>query len=175
MVIPHRVRGRPLPPHRHAALRANPRGAPICEPLNTFATCFCFVSAPTEGWDPPQAQAASAMPAFVPWLHGSARQKLFVCDVMLEGLARQMRLFGLDVLSMQQRDKRHRSAVVRCALSARPRTRALMSAYSSQRPSAPPGRSSNLSSLTRVVRLIPSASACAGACWPWAPRSSASC
>lgn len=55
-------------------------------------------------------------PTYIPWVHGAAREKRFVCDVMLEGLARQMRLFGLDALSMEQRDKKLRSKVLRCGL-----------------------------------------------------------
>lgn len=54
-------------------------------------------------------------PTYIPWLHGATTEKRFVCDVMLEGLARQMRLFGLDVLSMEQRDKTMRGHVLRCA------------------------------------------------------------
>ena len=61
---------------------------------------------------------ASGWPAYIPWVHGSSRhEQRFVCDVMLEGLARQMRLFGLDALSMEQRSKRQRSAVMRCAFA----------------------------------------------------------
>jgi hypothetical protein len=52
--------------------------------------------------------------AHIPWVHGQEHEPRFICDVMLEGLARQMRLFGLDVLSMEQREKRMRPQVVRC-------------------------------------------------------------
>lgn len=61
-----------------------------------------------------QDAGASEGATYVPWIHGQTKEKLFICDVMLEGLARQMRLFGLDVISMQQRDKRFRASVVRC-------------------------------------------------------------
>jgi hypothetical protein len=39
----------------------------------------------------------------------------FICDVMLEGLARQLRLYGIDAASTQQKDKHHRQQVIRCA------------------------------------------------------------
>lgn len=58
--------------------------------------------------------ASSGMPAYVPWLHGCAAEKLFVCDVMLEGLARQLRLFGLDAKCMATRGKSQRVPVIRC-------------------------------------------------------------
>lgn len=60
-----------------------------------------------------QISDVTAEARYIPWIHGQVKEKLFVCDVMLEGLARQMRLFGLDVISMQQREKRFRAAVVR--------------------------------------------------------------
>jgi Mut7-C RNAse domain len=62
--------------------------------------------------------AAPARPAYIPWRHGRAATPRFVCDVMLEGLARQMRLFGLDALSMEQRARRQRPHLVKCAACA---------------------------------------------------------
>jgi Mut7-C RNAse domain len=64
------------------------------------------------------ATTAPARPAYIPWRHGAAATPRFVCDVMLEGLARQMRLFGLDALSMEQRARRQRPHLVRRAVYA---------------------------------------------------------
>lgn len=52
-------------------------------------------------------------PEYIPWEHGSAQRNRFVCDTMLEGLARQLRLFGVDAASTQQRDKRQRALAIR--------------------------------------------------------------
>jgi Mut7-C RNAse domain len=55
----------------------------------------------------------NAATTYIPWVHGQETEKRFVCDVMLEGLARQMRLFGLDALSTQQRGKHQRAMAIR--------------------------------------------------------------
>lgn len=57
-----------------------------------------------------------AVPAYIPWIHGQTQAKTFVCDVMLEGLARQMRLFGIDATSTPQLKKHQRAQGIRCAL-----------------------------------------------------------
>lgn len=53
----------------------------------------------------------------VPWMDATCRltgEPRFLCDVMAEGLARQLRLVGLDAESVPVRDKTQRYAVYRC-------------------------------------------------------------
>ena len=56
---------------------------------------------------------AGTLPAYIPWIHGTCKEKRFLCDVMAEGLARQMRLFGIDTASMKQLPKRNRPQNIR--------------------------------------------------------------
>ena len=56
---------------------------------------------------------AGTLPAYIPWIHGTCKEKRFLCDVMAEGLARQMRLFGIDTASMKQLPKRKRPQNIR--------------------------------------------------------------
>lgn len=56
---------------------------------------------------------AGALPGYIPWVHGTCTEKKFLCDVMVEGLARQMRLFGIDTASMKQLPKRKRPQNIR--------------------------------------------------------------
>jgi hypothetical protein len=56
------------------------------------------------------------LPTYIPWIHGHACEKAFLCDVMVEGLARQMRLFGIDAASMPQLPKHQRHQTIRCGL-----------------------------------------------------------
>jgi hypothetical protein len=44
------------------------------------------------------ASAAAGRPSVIPWLH-NGNEPRFACDVMTEGLARQLRLCGLDAVS----------------------------------------------------------------------------
>jgi Mut7-C RNAse domain len=76
-------------------------------------------------------QGPNTATTYIPWVHGQETEKRFVCDVMLEGLARQMRLFGLDALSTQQRGKHQRAIAIRYDLKHTPtnvRARALCQA-----------------------------------------------
>lgn len=52
-------------------------------------------------------------PTYLPWVHGDAAEKQFLCDVSLGGLARQMRLFGIDAAAMPQRAKHERVTGIR--------------------------------------------------------------
>jgi hypothetical protein len=61
----------------------------------------------------PSEPVAGVLPAFVPWQNGFSKEKKFLCDVMVEGLARQMRLFGIDALSMKQTPKKNRPQNIR--------------------------------------------------------------
>lgn len=53
------------------------------------------------------------LPGYIPWKHGTGKEKKFLCDVMAEGLARQMRLFGIDTASMKQLPRRKRPKNIR--------------------------------------------------------------
>jgi hypothetical protein len=61
----------------------------------------------------PSQPVAGVLPAFIPWQHGLSKEKKFMCDVMVEGLARQMRLFGIDASSMKQLPKNKRPHNIR--------------------------------------------------------------
>lgn len=60
-----------------------------------------------------RSQGPGALPAYIPWVHGPKQDKVFLCDVMLEGLARQMRLFGIDTTSSPQLKKNQRALGIR--------------------------------------------------------------
>jgi uncharacterized protein len=56
-----------------------------------------------------------ALPPRIPWLHPStiSSEPRFLCDVMAQGLARQLRLWGFDADAIPTTSKDHRPAVYR--------------------------------------------------------------
>lgn len=54
-------------------------------------------------------------PTFVPWQDHPAEPK-FICDVMTEGLAKQLRLYGVDAAAVETQGKHARHLVYRSAL-----------------------------------------------------------
>ena len=51
-------------------------------------------------------------PVFVPWQDHPAEPK-FLCDVMTEGLAKQLRLYGVDAAAVESKGKHARHLVYR--------------------------------------------------------------
>ena len=51
-------------------------------------------------------------PSFVPWQDHEAEPK-FICDVMTEGLAKQLRLYGVDAAAVESKGKHARHLVYR--------------------------------------------------------------
>ncbi|GAB4821276.1 hypothetical protein N2152v2_008322 [Parachlorella kessleri] len=67
--------------------------------------------------DERQAELDEGFPVHVPWLDASrtlVASPRFICDVMTEGLARQLRMVGFDAESLAARDKTQRHAIYRC-------------------------------------------------------------
>lgn len=54
-------------------------------------------------------------PRFVPWQDHAAEPK-FICDVMTEGLAKQLRLYGVDAAAVEIKGKHARHLVYRSAM-----------------------------------------------------------
>lgn len=51
---------------------------------------------------------------YVPWHHHKGEPR-FICDVMTEGLAKQLRLYGVDAAAMESKGKGSRHLVYRSA------------------------------------------------------------
>ena len=52
----------------------------------------------------------------VPWQNSNSEPR-FICDVMTEGLAKQLRLYGVDAAAVQSKGKGSRHLVYRCCLA----------------------------------------------------------
>ena len=53
-------------------------------------------------------------PVYVPW-HDHMGEPRFICDVMTEGLAKQLRLYGVDAAAVESKGKGSRHLVYRSA------------------------------------------------------------
>ena len=58
---------------------------------------------------------SAGAPVFVPW-HDHQGEPRFICDVMTEGLAKQLRLYGVDAAAVESKGKGSRHLVYRSAL-----------------------------------------------------------
>ena len=59
--------------------------------------------------------AGAGTPTFVPWQDHPAEPK-FICDVMTEGLAKQLRLYGVDAAAVESQGKHARHLIYRSAM-----------------------------------------------------------
>ena len=53
-------------------------------------------------------------PAYIPWEDHDGEPR-FICDVMTEGLAKQLRLYGVDAAAVESKGKGSRHLVYRSA------------------------------------------------------------
>ena len=58
----------------------------------------------------------AGVPAYIPWQQdrGTDNEPKFVCDVMTEGLAKQLRLCGVDAAAVPTLGKTERHVIYRC-------------------------------------------------------------
>ena len=70
--------------------------------------------------------APAGWPAIIPWRGAAGGEPRFVCDVMCEGLARQLRLCGLDARSAPLVGKAQRFRAYRCAVPRLPSPQAFV-------------------------------------------------